>query len=159
MRTVQTLIDAATVKCGSQAELARRLRMHRSEVTEYKTGVRVATPEVVGLLCDLLDVPPDEAREIALRAVIDAPRNAERRGALERAFFACWAVGAVVCGAVATIPKTVDAAEVPRQGLTLYTLCQLAGLFQRLRSSWDRMSFATTSDWLRPSPSAICRAT
>jgi len=45
------------------------------------------SPEMVAAVCDVIGIPADEVRELAARAVIDNPKNASKRGMLERAFF------------------------------------------------------------------------
>jgi len=96
MRTLETLIDEAANVCGSYAALARRIGTTPQRVDEWKHGKRAMTPESVADLCNVAQVDGDEACRLAALAVIENPKNASRKEALRRAFFVCWALGAVL---------------------------------------------------------------
>lgn len=106
MRTLQTLIDEAVRKCTTSAELARRIGVHRSEITELQSGRRQISPVTVGLLADVLELDGEEARRLAVLAIV-AGAKGEKAGVLRRAFFVCWGTG-VACG-VAMLLHTSDA--------------------------------------------------
>lgn len=96
MKSAKLLIDMAREKVHSDAELARLLGMTRMNLYEMKTGRRSISPETAAALCDVLQLPGDEAREWIAIAIIENPKNASRVELLKRALFACWAVGVAV---------------------------------------------------------------
>lgn len=104
---VQTLIALAREKCHSDAELARRLDMRPPTLNQMKKGKRAVSPETIALLCDLLELPGDEAREWAAYAVIENPKNAAIADRLRRAFFGCLVAG------VGFLSSTTDAKAIP----------------------------------------------
>lgn len=80
MQYAESLIDKAIEKCGSAAELARKMGIDRAEVTKLRQGKRPLSPE---LAAELADIAGDDAREAAIHAIID--RNADgRKGHLLR---------------------------------------------------------------------------
>lgn len=96
MESLQTLIDEAAQVCSSYAALARRLGTTPQRVHQWKTGERAMTPETVADLCNVLECPGERARELAAVAVIENAKNATRRAALVRAFFARLVLGVAV---------------------------------------------------------------
>lgn len=62
-------------------------------------GRRAISPEIVGLMCDVLELSGDEAREWLAISIIENPKNSSRAEVLRKAFFALWVAG-VVLGAV-----------------------------------------------------------
>lgn len=103
MRTVQSLIDEAIDLCkGNQSELARRIGMKPQDIQAMHAGRRPVSPETVGLLCDVLQLDGEEARRLAVEAIVGNPKNAEKAQVLRRAFFVAWALGVLVCGFSAT---------------------------------------------------------
>lgn len=96
VRSVETLLVEAVEKAGSQAELARRIGVKPPEVTEWKKGKRPISPETIGLLCDVLELPGTEAQRLAALAIVGAEKNAGKRATLRRAFFGLWVLGASV---------------------------------------------------------------
>lgn len=93
MKSIQTLIAQAREKVHTDRELAARLDIDPSELNHIKKGNRPPSPEIVALLCDLLELPGNEAREWVAISIIDNPKNAARVDVLKRALFACWALG------------------------------------------------------------------
>jgi len=93
MKSVKLLLDLAREKVGTDAELARRLGTSHANVTNMRKGERAISPETVALLCDVLELPGDEAREYLALAIIENPKNASKAAMLRRALFACWAIG------------------------------------------------------------------
>lgn len=93
MASVQTLIDLARVKCGTDAELARRVGVPRSHVAMWKSGVRPVSPETVATICDVLQLSGEECREWVAVAMVENPKNAKVADRLRRALFASLAVG------------------------------------------------------------------
>jgi hypothetical protein len=147
VRTVQTLIDDAIQKCGGQAELARRLGWTRQDVQHIQAGKRPVSPEIVGFLADVLELDGDEARRLAIMAMIENPKNKEKAGVLRRAFFVCWVIGAVVfCGASATLPSDAIGKSLRSNvydNLTLYTLwCVAVALARWVRRLARHMPLA-----------------
>lgn len=74
MPFVELLIDNAIEKCGSAAELARRMGIDRAEITKLRQGKRPISPE---LAAELADIAGEDAREAAIHAIIE--RNADGR--------------------------------------------------------------------------------
>lgn len=95
MKSVQVLIDKAVTYCGSEAELARRLGVDFQNVNAWRKGRRVMSPETVAILCDVLQLPGEEARQWLALAVVENPKNAGKAEVLKRALFACWLAGVV----------------------------------------------------------------
>jgi len=109
MRSAKTLIDEAIEICGSQAALAKRLGMQQQDIHKLATGKRPFSPEVIGLLCDVVGVEPTESQRMALAAVIENPKNASKAEVLRRAFFVSLTGFAVACGVL--LPHRESAAE------------------------------------------------
>lgn len=161
MMTLETLIDEAAKKCGGQSALARHLGKSRSQVSEWKAGTEPVSPETIGLLCELLDIDPAESSRMALLAVVEHPKNADKRERLKRAFFASLGLGVALALQTAT-PTEATAAETDR---TEYTLCfvrrmlpRALGWLSRARRDWSKArtagarghgSRARGSQWLR----------
>lgn len=94
MKHVQTLIALAREKVGgTDAALARALGMKPPDWHPISKGLQPVSPEVCAALCDVLQLPGEEAREWLAVAVIENPKNASRVEVLKRALFACWALG------------------------------------------------------------------
>lgn len=55
---VKALIDEATVKCGSQAALARRLKVSRQTITEWKSGREGVPDKHILALADAAGADP-----------------------------------------------------------------------------------------------------
>ena len=96
MKSAKLLIDMAREKVHSDAELARLLGITRMNLYEMKTGRRSISPETATALCDVLQLPGDEAREWVAIAIIENPKNASRVDLLKRALFACWVAGVAI---------------------------------------------------------------
>lgn len=96
MRSLITLIDEAAELCGGYAALARRIGVKPQHINAWKHGDRPMTPETVAELCDLLQLDGEEARRLAVLAVVENPKNREKAPLLRRAFFVCWALGAAL---------------------------------------------------------------
>lgn len=79
MLSVKILIDKASQICGSDAELARQLKISRSLVSLMKSGDRQVTPEIATLLADIAG---ENARDAAIDAVIENARGTQREGVL-----------------------------------------------------------------------------
>lgn len=93
MKHVKQLVDLCVKKCSSEAELARRLGVHYQVINDYRHGRRAVSPEVVGLMCDVLELSGDEAREWLAISIIENPKNSSRAEVLRKAFFALWVAG------------------------------------------------------------------
>jgi transcriptional regulator with XRE-family HTH domain len=93
VKSVKLLLDLCHEKCGSDAEVARRVGVPRSHVAMWRSGVRPVSAETAALLADILELPGEEAREWMAVAVIENPKNASRVEVLKRALFACWVLG------------------------------------------------------------------
>lgn len=132
MLTLVTLIDEAALVCGGQAALARRINVHRSELSEIRSGRRPLTPELVGLLADVLELSAEDARRLAAEAVVQNPKNAGRAGVLRRAFFVSLAVGAASVPLIAGIDRDNFTLSAAVTLLTLYTLSSATGRGFRL---------------------------
>jgi transcriptional regulator with XRE-family HTH domain len=93
MATVKTLLDMGRVKCGTDAELGRRIGFTRAQIADMRSGRKPVSPETVALLCDVLEVSGDECREWVAVSLIENPKNATCADRLRRALFACWVAG------------------------------------------------------------------
>src|ERR1043165_2129215 len=102
MKSLETLLDMARAKVHSDAELARRIGLVPQDLNAIRRGKRPVSPEIATALCDLLQLPGDEAREWVAIAIIENPKNASRAEMLKRALFACWAVGVATLLALPT---------------------------------------------------------
>lgn len=102
MESVIALIDRAVQLCGSQAALARALGVYPADISDWKKGKRPVTPETVALICDVLQLPGEEARTLAAWAVIENAKNSSKREKLKRAFFGCWVAGVVALAQLMT---------------------------------------------------------
>jgi hypothetical protein len=98
MRTVQTLIDEAAAKCGTYSALADRLGIARSVVSEWRSHERAVSPEAIAQLCDVLELPGEEARRLLAVSILENPKNKAKASVIRRAFFVSW-----VCGSVALV--------------------------------------------------------
>lgn len=107
MGKLQLLIDMAREKVGTDAALCRRLGVPGHHVNEWRKGTRAMSPECVAMLCDVLQLTGEEAREWVAIALIENPKNAGKAELLRRALFACWALGA----ALVPLPKDAKATE------------------------------------------------
>lgn len=129
MKSVKTLIDLAATRCGSDAELARRIGVQRSIIAEMRSGARAISPEAVVLMCDVLELPGEECQEWVAISLIENPKNASRVEVLKRALFACWVLGVgslftLFIGAPGTAwsaERTPIATHATRQGYNLLT--------------------------------------
>jgi len=98
MHTVETLLDAAIEKYGTSAELARQLGVHRSEVSEWKSGRRPVSPCSAGLMAAALNLDPEEARHLCAEATVACSRP-EIQERLRRALFTVLSVGVALSAA------------------------------------------------------------
>ncbi len=148
MHSVESLIDDAVKICGSASELARRLGVHRQEVSEWRSGKRRISPETVAYLGDILKLNGAEVRELAAWAVVASAKTPERAGVLRRAFFAVLGTGAVSTtpqdGPTAETATSEQAASVSSQNLTVYIMSSLAGCIRRVARGCLRTHFAPT---------------
>lgn len=135
-KDVLTLIDEGAKKCGGYASLARRMDLHPVALAQMKAGKRAITPETVALLCDVLELPGSEVRELAAWAVIENAKNAGKREALRRAFFGVWATGAVLLGLLGGPTDATARTSETARGIHCRELARLArAALQRLRAA------------------------
>lgn len=111
MKHVKELVDLCVKKCSSEAELARRIGVHYQVINDMRHGRRAISPETVGLLCDVLELSGDEAREWLAISVIENPKNSSRAEVLRRAFFALWVAGVALGAVLPTESKAKSQAE------------------------------------------------
>jgi hypothetical protein len=158
MKSVKTLIDSAAAKCGSDAELARRVgavlstTVPRNHVADWRAGRRPISPETVIALCDVLDLPGEECQEWVAISIVENPKNASRVEVLKRALFACWALGVVspvmpsidalgtvrnaATATAATEPVTGQKLTEERLSLLVGTLALMARWLRRIPASF-----------------------
>lgn len=79
MLLAETLIDKAVERCGSAAELARRMGIDRAEITKLRKGTRPLSPE---LAAEIADIAGQDAREAAIAAVIERSKGTRKEGAM-----------------------------------------------------------------------------
>lgn len=75
MQKVKTLIDKAVQVCGTQTELALRLGVHKSQISEMKRGARHIAPEIAILIAD---IARQNVTDAALAAIIENTEGTER---------------------------------------------------------------------------------
>lgn len=68
MQELSTLIDKASVICGSDSALARRLGVHQPDVAQMRSGKRTITPETAAELADIVGSDPLQAMAAAVLA-------------------------------------------------------------------------------------------
>lgn len=126
--SLEALIDEAVNLCGGGRALARRLGVPEHHPHEWRAGKRAVTPETAALLADVLSLSGEDARELVALAVVENPKNAEKRERLRRALFACW-VGGVALSLHAMMATPVQAAEVAvnRLHIVAHRLLRLMG--------------------------------
>lgn len=137
MRTVETLIDECIEKCKGQAKLARLMEISPQALSAMKLGTMPVSPATVGLLCDVMELEGEEARRLAVLAIV-ANAKPEKRGVLRRAFFVCWAAGAT-CGAAVMLNLSLSndvgaMTEGETRGtepVAVYTLSSMKALLRR----------------------------
>lgn len=88
MQSLIELIDKGSVICGSDSALAERLGWPRSRISDLRAGRAIWSPEIVALLADVCELPGEETMRLVAQAIIENPKNAFKREALKRAFFA-----------------------------------------------------------------------
>lgn len=94
MTPMQTLMDMVRAKLGgSEASIARALKLSPQEWHELSSGKRPLSPELTAQLCDVLELPGEEAREWVARSMLANPKNSSKLDMLRRALFACWVLG------------------------------------------------------------------
>lgn len=123
MRTLQTLIDECARICDGQNALAERLGVSKGRVSDWRHGRRQVTPEVLAHLCEIAEVPGDEARELLAEVECENPKHAGSREVMRRAFFAC-----LVAGAALGLAGSQDEADALTSQVIHCALFILAGL-------------------------------
>ena len=81
MEVGQSLIDKASKLCSSDAELARRIGVHRVVIAEMRTGKRAISPSTAAQLADISGLNP---RDAAIDSIIDGAKGTRREDALRR---------------------------------------------------------------------------
>lgn len=124
MRTVETLIDEACAKCGTDRRVCELVGLKPQQISSMRAGRIPISPQTVGLLCEVLELQPDEAQRLAAEAIV---RNAkpERRATLMRAFFGRSLAGAAVLTMVMLPNNTHALMTISHIEITLYTLCAI----------------------------------
>ncbi len=108
MKTLQTLIDKACKIAGNGTLLGQKIGLTPQEVNDFRRGRRVVSPEIVGLLCNYLELPSEEAREWLAIAVLENPKNSSRVEVFRKAFFASWVAG-ILSSALMIQPTDAEA--------------------------------------------------
>lgn len=131
MRSVDSLLREAVDKCGSQAELGRRIGTSGTAINAMVKGDRPISAETVALVCDVLELPGEEVQRLVALAIIGNAKNAGKRERLRKAFFGCWVVG-VFAATLLTGPQDARAAKITNVvseqtvlGFTPYTLSRI----------------------------------
>ncbi len=148
MLTLETLIDEAAKVCGSDRALCSKTGLHPSELSDMRAGRKALSPERVGLLADVLQLSAEDARRLAVLAVIDRASPA-RRVTLRRAFFVSWLLGELFLAGSsykATERPLTGAIAAPVPIATNYTLCAVGrALIGGLLRAWH--AFKTGFSW------------
>lgn len=118
MKRVIDLIDEARALCQSDADLARRVNLDPADLANIRAGKRTPSPILIGRLCDLLQLPGDDARRWLAVAVIEKAMKEgkpELADVLRRAFFVLWACGVgLLTATVSTDAKARTVAYTPQ---------------------------------------------
>lgn len=110
MESVKALIDAASRKCGGDAELAREIGVGKAMVSLMRSGKRHVPVELAVLMAPLAGIKWEDAARLALLDHCDP----ERAARLERVFFSRslgGVVGMLLACAVALGPDTAMASQ------------------------------------------------
>jgi len=87
MRDVKTLLDLAKVRVKTDLELAKRLDVPRSRVSDWRHGRTAMTPDSAAAICDILELPADQARQWAAAMVVANAKPASKQKRMQRALF------------------------------------------------------------------------
>ena len=79
MQAQKTLIDKAAKICGSDAELCRRAQISPALLSLMRSGKRAMTPVTAAVLADIAG---ENAREVALDAVIESAKGTRLESAI-----------------------------------------------------------------------------
>jgi transcriptional regulator with XRE-family HTH domain len=74
----------------SDAELARRIGVHRSYLSQVSLGQVKLSPEAAILLADIAGVDPHDA---LIGTIVANQRDPEKAERLKKALFVCWVLG------------------------------------------------------------------
>lgn len=87
MRNIDTLLQDALTTCGgSRQALADRMGIKRSEASDLVARKRALSPEHAATLAEIVNATPSEAQRLALIAICENPKNAEKASMLRRVF-------------------------------------------------------------------------
>lgn len=103
------VLDRARALCGTDAELARRIGIPRQHVANMRAGTRAISPETMGLVCAVLKLDGDYARQLVAMTIITNPKNSKTAERLRHALFTTWVLG-VAC-ALQIAPKDSQASR------------------------------------------------
>jgi len=78
------LLDRARAMCKTDAELAERLGVPSTHPAQWRNGSKRMTAQTVGLLADFVGIPPDDARRMALQAVVEGVRDPAKQSRLRK---------------------------------------------------------------------------
>lgn len=126
MLLAETLIDKAVEKCGSSAELARRMGIDRAEITKLRKGTRPLSPE---LAAEIADIAGQDAREAAIAAVIERSKGTRKEGAMREILGKALAAGVVGMSLISYSGDSTSTTEPTANGnspLTLDTLFKIS---------------------------------
>lgn len=93
MKTALLLIDRVREKLHTDAAIAHLLDLSPQNFQGMKKGRRHMQPYHVAKLCDALQLPGEEARELAARIATEQEADPEKASVMKRALFACWVLG------------------------------------------------------------------
>ena len=120
-----TLIEQAIAKLGSDAEVARFLKVSRAYLSQMKTGVRPLAPFHAAQLAELLEMNP---AQVYLEKVMEQAKKKGEDRALRRWFKAgaTYTVAALVAVGLSGFFQTTKSDEKgARANSTVYTVCPL----------------------------------
>lgn len=75
MQNIKTLIDKAAKVCGSQTALSKRLKIHRSRLSDIKNGHAPMPPAMAILIAD---IAMENVADAALAAIVQNEEGTER---------------------------------------------------------------------------------
>lgn len=110
MTNIETLIDKASKTCGSDAQLARKMGISQSTISDMRHRGRTVTPETAA---ELAAIAGEDAREAAIEAIVQRAKGTRResvlRGILGKGMVTVAVIGVVTASAL--WPQDVSASS------------------------------------------------
>lgn len=135
MKNIKSLIDRASESCGGDTNLAKRMGVSQTVISDLRHERRTITPETAAELADLAG---EDAREAAISAMLERSKGTRREGVLREILGKALAAGVagvlVFSYSADSISATVTIAKSDRSLTNLYIVEYVTRLVQILRS-------------------------